>query len=68
MDDTLTSISEAHDYEGGTPGREPSMLTPVLIVLAALTLILLGLQSAADLSRPTGGAIDRPAPSLDRAG
>jgi len=32
-------------------------MKPILIAIAAATLILLGLQSAADLSRPTGGAL-----------
>ena len=68
MDDTLTSIPDDHGLDRRADDREPSMLTPVLIGLAALTLILLGLQSAAELSRPTGGAIDRSAPMLNRAG
>ncbi|MDB5972733.1 MAG: hypothetical protein JWQ90_5183 [Hydrocarboniphaga sp.] len=32
-------------------------MKPILIAIAAATLILLGLQSAADLSRPTGGSV-----------
>jgi hypothetical protein len=32
-------------------------MKPILIAIAAATLILLGLQSAADLSRPTGGSL-----------
>jgi hypothetical protein len=33
------------------------IMRPILIAIAAATLILLGLQSAADLSRPTGGSV-----------
>lgn len=36
---------------------EQPIMKPILIAIAAATLILLGLQSAADLSRPTGGSL-----------
>lgn len=37
--------------------NELPVMKPILIAIAAATLILLGLQSAADLSRPAGGAL-----------
>jgi hypothetical protein len=37
--------------------NEQPIMRPILIAIAAATLILLGLQSAADLSRPTGGSL-----------
>ena len=38
--------------------NEQPIMRPILIAIAAATLILLGLQSAADLSRPTGGPLN----------